>query len=162
MSGNLSVEQLRVWEQLQDATEILRREVGRGLWSDAQLSDAEFTVLAHLAQSGGGRPTECARSIGWDSSRLAHQLRRLEKRGLVQSVPGDADRRSTRIALTEEGRSMHRCALGPHLRAAKKWFADALTNQQMVALGDALDALLAHAATLTEADASATLPGARQ
>ena len=90
------------------------------------------------------RPAECARMIGWDSSRLAHQLRRLEKRGFVQRARGTGDGRASIITLTDEGREAYRAALGPHLRNTKMWFADALTKEQIAALTDALSALMAH------------------
>lgn len=140
---------LHAWQRLQTVSETLRREVGRTLKADADLSDAEFTVLAHLAHLGGtSRPTECAESIGWDSSRLAHQLGRLERRGLIDRAPdAGGDRRSSMISLTAEGRRRHRRAVGPHLRAAKRWFADALTEQQLRAFDEALIALERHAAT---------------
>lgn len=153
MSGKyLSREELDLWQRLQTVTELLRREVGRGLQEDAGLSEQEFTVLAHLAEAGGGaRPSECAQSIGWDSSRLAHQLGRMERRGLVARTPETGgDGRASRAALTEAGRAAHRRAVGPHLRAAKRWFADALTAAQLVALGEVLSALEENAAKVTE------------
>lgn len=150
MSARLSGAELDVWQRLQTVTEMLRREVGRGLKSDADLSEAEFTVLAHLAEAGGwARPSECARSIGWDSSRLAHQLGRLERRGLVERSTGaDSDGRAQRVTLTAEGRRAHRRAVGPHLRAAKQWFADALDAGQLEALAGALAAIEENAARL--------------
>ncbi len=157
MSANMTDRQLRTWEKLQDVTELLRREVGRDLWNDAKLSEAEFTVLAHLSMGprGTARPSECARAIGWDSSRLAHQLRRLEKRGLVEKGVSDAaDGRASLIALTDEGRTAYRRALGPHLRSAQKWFADALSDQQVDNLADALEALLGHGSRLAAAPAA--------
>lgn len=84
---------LHARETLQIVSEKLKREVGRDLRSDAQLSDTEFTVIANLRLADGEmRPGECARAIGWDSSRLAHQLRRLEKRGLVSKRPDEVAR----------------------------------------------------------------------
>jgi hypothetical protein len=48
------------------------------------------------------------------------------------------------VSLTDEGAAAFRRAGGPHLRAIKSHFADALTEQQLAALGDALQALRAH------------------
>src|SRR6478609_8518040 len=130
VSARMSPQQLHTWETLQLVMDALRREVGRDLWNDAKLSDAEFTVLAHLHSSGeeGVRPAQCARAIGWDSSRLAHQLRRLEKRGLVATRPaGGEDGRATLSSLTPAGHDQYRRAIGPHLDSARRWFADGLT-----------------------------------
>lgn len=150
MSATLNNRELRTWEKLQTVTEQLRRETGRVLSTEAGLSPPEFTVLAHLAAAGGAegvRSSLCARAIGWDTSRLSHQLRRLEQRGYVVRSGGDGgDGRASVVALTAEGRRIHRRALGPHLSAAKHWFAAALTEKQLDGLYDALDTLERHIA----------------
>jgi len=143
--------ELRTWETLQTVTEHMNREVGRDLWADAALSQPEFTVLAHVRlEPAGVRPSECAQAIGWDSSRLAHQTRRLEKRGLIRKEPDPGDGRAAVLVLTDEGRTAYRRAIGPHLRSAQKWFAAALTPAQLEGLTDALDALRAHIDTLSQ------------
>lgn len=148
MSEKMSAEKRRAWELFHVANERVRREVGRELWADAQLSDAEFTVLANVAVGENRglalRPSECARAIGWDSSRLAHQLRRLEGRGLIARAPGEGDGRASVVTFTEEGRAAYRAALGPHLRSATEWFGDALSDEQAAALVDALESVMAH------------------
>jgi len=147
----MSSRALHTWEALQVVTEHLKREVGRDLWTDAQLSDAEFTVLANLRMAPEGmRPGSCARAIGWDSSRLSHQLRRLEKRGLVDRKADPHDGRAAVVMLTDLGQIAYRRAIGPHLRSARKWFAEALTPQQMDGLADALGALQHHIERLSQ------------
>ncbi|WP_412160962.1 MarR family winged helix-turn-helix transcriptional regulator [Curtobacterium flaccumfaciens pv. flaccumfaciens] len=146
MANRLSHQQLDAWQRLQTVTERLRRHVGRDLRGDAGLSEAEFTVLAHLVEYGGtARPSECAASIGWDSSRLAHQLRRLESRGLITRSPSPGtDGRGSIIALTAPGKAAHSDAVGPHLRAAATWFGAALTPTELDHLRTALTAIAAH------------------
>jgi DNA-binding MarR family transcriptional regulator len=142
----LAGRRLRTWEKLQTVTEQLRRETGRVLLSEAGLSAAEFTVLAHLVPSRNGeRSVTCARAIGWDTSRLSHQLRRLEQRGYISRRVGDGgDGRATVVALTDEGRRAYRRAVGPHLVAAGRWFGEALTDAQVDGLYEALTAIEAH------------------
>lgn len=143
--------ELRTWEALQVVTEHLKREVGRDLWADAALSDTEFTVLANVRLAPEGiRPGACARAIGWDSSRLSHQLRRLEKRGLVSRQADPHDGRATVVVLTEQGRDAYRRAIGPHLRSARKWFAAALTPAQLDGLFEGLEALRGHIYLLSQ------------
>ncbi|HJB64149.1 MAG TPA: MarR family winged helix-turn-helix transcriptional regulator [Candidatus Microbacterium pullistercoris] len=145
MSATLSGRRLRTWEKLQTVTEQLRRETSRVLTTESGLSATEFTVLAHLATMPDGvRSASCARAMGWDTSRLSHQLRRLEQRGLVTRGGADGDRRASVVALTDEGRRAHRRAVGPHLEAAQSWFGQALTDAQMDGLHDALAAIEAH------------------
>jgi DNA-binding MarR family transcriptional regulator len=142
----LSDRELDTWQRLQVVTERLRRRVGADLRSDADLSEPGFTVLAHLVDMGGSaRPTACAAAIGWDSSRLAHQLRRLERRGFVERRPDpEGDARGSSIAITPTGSAAHRAAVGSHLRAAAAWFGDALDDAQLDGLDAALRALDHH------------------
>lgn len=146
MSSTRPAEWLPTWEKLQSVTEHLRRETGRSLAQEAELSQPEFTVLAHLAPAADGvRPSSCAREIGWDTSRLSHQLRRLERRGYVLRSSGDgSDGRATVVRLSDSGRTAYRRALGPHLRSAQHWFAEALSPEQLHALSGVLDALARH------------------
>jgi DNA-binding MarR family transcriptional regulator len=150
VSALLTSLELATWERLQQVTERLQREVGRGLKTDADLSKAEFAALAGLAAAGGeDRPAAVARRIGWDSSRLAHQLERLEAQGLVHRRPTPGSGRASIVALTDAGRAAHRRAVGPHLRAAKHWFAEALDGDQLAGLADALGAIEQHLDALT-------------
>ena len=147
MSGRLTAQQLRVWQSFVLAGEAVRREVSRELWSDAQLSEADFTVLAELslAPENTMRSTECARALDWDTGRLSHQLRRLEQRGLIRRGRGTPDDgRAAVVSLTGEGRTAYRKALGPHMRSAQRWFLDALAPEQLDHLEDILTAVLEH------------------
>lgn len=155
MSDQLTEDQLATWQRLQQVTERLRREVGRGLRLDSDLSEAEFAVLAHLVVVGReARPADIARSIGWDSSRLAHQLDRLEQRAMITRRPTAGRGRAAIVALTDAGAAAHRRAVGPHLRAAKRWFGDALDEQRLAALADALDRIDEHITGLRTQDAA--------
>lgn len=158
---------MRVWENFVVLGEIVRREVNRELWDESGLTDADFTVLAQLSEQARGsmRSSECAQAICWEASRLSHQLRRMEARGLVSRGRGDAtDGRASEVALTDEGRQAYRRALGPHLQAARRWFHDGLDDRQLAALDDALAALLSHvqrtvdAATTSPADEAEAAP----
>jgi DNA-binding MarR family transcriptional regulator len=146
VSVSLSGDRLQAWQKLQTVTEHLRRETGRVLATEAGLSESEFAVLAHLAPTPRGiRSVSCARAMGWDTSRLSHQLRRLERRGYVARSGGDGgDGRATVVALTNEGRRVYRRAVGPHLEAAERWFGQALTDKQVEHLYEVLTAIETH------------------
>ena len=136
-----------MWESFQVLGEVVHREVGRDLWDKSELTEADFTVLAKLSLQARGsmRATECARAIDWEASRLSHQLRRMEGRGLITRVRGDSsDRRASSITLTSEGRRAYRSALEPHLESARRWFLDGLNDQQLTDLDNALATLLQH------------------
>jgi DNA-binding MarR family transcriptional regulator len=149
----MSAQQLRVWRNFIVAGEAVRREVGRELWEHAELSEADFTVLAELASAPDEtmRSTHCARALDWDTGRFSHQVRRLEQRGLITRGRGvNGDGRAAVVSLTEAGRTAYRQALGPHLRSAQHWFLDALTPDRLAHLDDALDAILQHVAAAAQ------------
>lgn len=136
-----------MWGNFQVLGELIHRKVGRDLWDELELTEADFTVLAELLNQARGsvRASECARAIDWERSRLSHQLRRLEARGLVARVRGDgSDGRASSINLTDVGRRAYRRALGPHLESARRWFLDGLDDRQLEQLDDTLAALLNH------------------
>ena len=54
------------------------------------------------------------------------------------------DSRGAEVALTEGGAQLFRRATLPHMRAIKKYFADALTPEQFEALAGVLQALQDH------------------
>ncbi len=118
-----SRERRRVWEDVVVLADAVRREVARDLHAESGLSDADFTVLAHLASTPGsaGRSTRCAEAIGWGTDRLSHQVRRLEDRGLVRREPAaGGDGRASLVVLTDAGRTAYRRALGPHFASAQR------------------------------------------
>ena len=157
----MTEQQLRVWQNFVVLAETVGREVGRDLWDDAGLTGAEFTVLAELRLRPGGtmRPSQCARSIGWETSRLSHQLRRMEKRGLIvrdkRAASEESDGRAATITLTHQGLSAYRRAIGPHLRSARRWFVDALDGDSLGHLDDALAVLLDHVRRTAESSVPA-------
>jgi DNA-binding MarR family transcriptional regulator len=144
-ASRLSDHQLAVWRSLIDTTAELRRLLGARL-QESGCSPADYAVLLALHEADGGRlrSSELAAAIDWERSRLSHHLGRLERRGIIRRDDCAADSRGAEVSLTDEGAALFRRAGGPHLRAIKSHFADALTDQQLAALGDAMQALRAH------------------
>ncbi|HEX7202516.1 MAG TPA: MarR family transcriptional regulator, partial [Arthrobacter sp.] len=71
------------------------------------VSGADYQMLAPLAEAGaaGMRARDLGHSAGWDRSRLAHQLRRMEERGLVSREPAHDDARGILVHITQAGRA---------------------------------------------------------
>ena len=144
-ASRLSDRELAVWRSLIDTTAELRRLLGARL-QESGCSPADYAVLLALHEADGGRlrSSELAAAIDWERSRLSHHLGRLERRGIIRRDDCATDSRGAEVSLTDEGAALFRRAGGPHLRAIKSHFADALTDQQLAALGDAMQALRAH------------------
>jgi len=96
----------RAWRSyLQMHGQLLAR-LNRQLQADSDLSLADYEVLVTLSEVPAGRlrPFELQRGLQWEQSRLSHQLRRMEHRGLVGREGCTDDRRGAFIVLTDAGR----------------------------------------------------------
>src|SRR5579863_6030784 len=82
----LSPRELRVWHAFQLMFEDVLGRVGRDIAQATGLSGPEFGVLSRLAAIGKGemRQQDLARVMGWDKSRLSHQLTRMSERALIE------------------------------------------------------------------------------
>jgi DNA-binding MarR family transcriptional regulator len=67
--------------------------------------------------------------MGWEKSRLSHQLSRMEKRKLVERLSGDG--RSTIIALTKIGREKLEAALPIRAESVRRNLLSRLTAEQV-------------------------------
>jgi DNA-binding MarR family transcriptional regulator len=96
-------------------------------------SGADYQVLAPLAETPEQpvRPRDLTAATGWDRSRLAHQLRRMEQRGLIIRTGFASDRRGTLVQLTDTGRDALRRAAPGHVQWVKTHFIDLLTRDEL-------------------------------
>jgi DNA-binding MarR family transcriptional regulator len=141
----LSPSQEAAWSSYQRMRVRLAERLNRELARDTGLSEADFEILVALIEA----PDETVRALAlrcgleWEKSRLSHQLRRMEKRGLVRREVCTEDNRSTVIRVTETGRGLAEDAKRQHEQAVLAVVCDALTPEQLHALGCIADAVLA-------------------
>jgi DNA-binding MarR family transcriptional regulator len=128
----LEPEEWELWDTFMRAQRLLARELERGLQRDSGISKAEFSVLVTLWRASGRemRVGELAESLDWDKSRVAHQLTRMENRGLVERTRYGADRRRAGIALTADGARTAESAILVHADNIRRHFLDPLTPEQ--------------------------------
>jgi DNA-binding MarR family transcriptional regulator len=153
----LTEQELSVWRSLLDTTTELRRLLSAQL-QEVELSTGDYSVLLALTEASGRtlRSSELADAIDWERSRLSHHLGRMERRGLLRRDECPGDNRGALVVLTDDGVSALRRASGPHLRAVKHYFADALDTGQVENLGDVLSSIRAHLDELGGATSSTT------
>lgn len=147
MPGNrwLSEDELEVWY----AYILFSRQLAAGMerqLADSGVSGADYQMLAPLAEARpqGMRPRDLGRSAGWDRSRLAHQLRRMEQRGLVSREPSGDDRRGTVVRITEAGLTALRRATPGHLTWVREHFIGLMTPDEKRMLVDVSRRVMAH------------------
>jgi DNA-binding MarR family transcriptional regulator len=145
VNQRLSDDELAVWRSLMDTTTDLRRLLSAEL-QELDVSPGDYAVLLALTEASERtlRSSELADAIDWERSRLSHHLGRMERRGLLRREECPGDSRGAYVVLTEDGAAALRRASGPHLRAVKRHFADALTAEQVANLADVLSTVRAH------------------
>ena len=144
-TGRLDEVELRAWRGLVETSARLRGRLDRELLLESGLSGSDYPVLVTLHEAAGAlRSSELASRVGWERSRLSHQLGRMERRGLVRRSPHAGDSRGSEVTLTEHGRATYLAATGPHSAAVRAHFADVLTREQLAALADVMAVLQRH------------------
>ena len=75
------------------------------VFQESGLSSIEFDILATLRRSDVSEvtPTELYKTLMLSSGAVSTKIEQLVKRGYVQRVASEKDRRSCKVALTEEG-----------------------------------------------------------
>lgn len=145
MNHVLTPAQATAWASYQRMRVRLAERLNRELSRETGLSEADFEILVALIDAPDDTVRALALRCGleWEKSRLSHQLRRMEKRGLVRREVCTEDNRSTVIRVTDAGRSLAEDAKRQHEQAVLAVVCDALTPAQLQALGCIADAVLA-------------------
>jgi len=130
---------LRVNQELPGRlAELLNEESG--------LSAADYAILVPLSESPDGmvRARDLGREISWDRSRLSHQVRRMENRGLVTREECEADARGAMVRLTPAGRAAIEAAAPGHVAATREHFFDLVTDREIDVLTKVFERVLDH------------------
>jgi DNA-binding MarR family transcriptional regulator len=127
----LTEREMTAWRTFYEMQEVLRGRLEQQLQEDSGLSNADYTVLVALSEAPGGqqRAVELGRRLGWEKSRLHHQLTRMCRRGLVQRRSGDG--RAIHAAITAAGRAALTAAAPGHRQQVRRLVLDRLTPQQI-------------------------------
>ncbi len=136
-SDTLEPHEWDLWDRWMRAQRLLAQEIDRRLQSEFGISKPEFSVLMTLLRAPGRemRVADVAESLGWDKSRVSHQLTRMERRGLVVSSESGASGRRTGIGLTARGLQVVESAIRGHARNVRQCFFDLLSPEQAAAIG---------------------------
>jgi DNA-binding MarR family transcriptional regulator len=119
--------------------------LARQLAADSSLSYADYKVLVALTGSPDGRMRlfRLAEMLGWEKSRLSHQVGRMVDRGLVTKEKCEADRRGAFVVVTRSGRDEIAAAAPGHVDAVRHLFVERLTPAQLAAIAEAAETVLA-------------------
>ncbi len=131
----LSRDELALWQNFILAQQDLDRVISADL-AGSELSHADYAVLVGLSEgnAAGIRVGRLREWIGWESSRLAHQLRRMESRGLVLRSRAEEDGRGTVVTITDEGRARIEAAAPRHVGTVRASFLDLMDADEQAVL----------------------------
>jgi DNA-binding MarR family transcriptional regulator len=125
---------------------LLDLQLSRDLTRDSGLSEADYDVLSTVSEAPDGqwRANELADRLLWSTSRLAHQVRRMEMRGLVARQECQDDRRGAVVTLTDEGRRVLRRAAVHHVDSVRRHLIDHLTTEEVDTITTITDKVIRH------------------
>ncbi|GAB3555966.1 MarR family winged helix-turn-helix transcriptional regulator [Spelaeicoccus albus] len=138
----------RAWRTFKHAGHRLDVHLGRRLFQDSQLTQADYEVLAVLSGDSTDRlpAQELCSLLTWEKSRLSHQIRGMQKQGLVIREANPADARSVVIRLLPAGRHAIEEAAPQHVRNVRRDFVDLFTPAELDTLTTLNERILDHLA----------------
>lgn len=141
----LSNSQIAAWTSYQRMSLRLTERLNRELASKTGLSAADYEILTALTESSDESVRALALRCGleWEKSRLSHQLKRMEARGLVIREECVEDNRGAVIRVTDAGRQAAAEARIHYEEALHRYLIDVLPPEQLEALGTISETVLA-------------------
>ncbi|HUR24079.1 MAG TPA: MarR family transcriptional regulator [Acidimicrobiales bacterium] len=127
----------RAWRALQFMQMRLNARLASDLTKVSDLTYPEYTVLVALTDRPDDRMRlfELAATLGWEKSRVSHQIARMAERGLVAKDKCSDDRRGSFVVATGQGRAAIEAAAPHHVETVRRLFVDRLTPAELDALG---------------------------
>jgi DNA-binding MarR family transcriptional regulator len=143
----LSPREDRAWGAFIHAHQQIEVRLSRRL-QESGLSGADYSVLAVLSALDGDRMPANAlcNALGWEKSRLSHQVRRMEKGGLVSRESNPDDARSTLVCLLPAGLAAIEKAAPRHVDDVRRNFIDLFTPAELDMLAILNERVLQHLA----------------
>jgi DNA-binding MarR family transcriptional regulator len=146
MTRWLTDAEMRAWLGYRRMFLLLNAAVNRDLARDSGLSEPDYDVLSNLSSAPDhrGRLSELAARMLWSQSRLSHHISRMEQRGLVRREDCESDARGSVIVLTKQGLRTIEKAAPHHVESVRRHIIDALSPEQIKALGDITETVVSH------------------
>jgi DNA-binding MarR family transcriptional regulator len=141
----LNAREARAWRAFVDAHHRLEVHLSRSL-QESGLSGADYEVLALLSALDGDRmpARDLGNALGWEKSRVSHQVRRMQTDGLISREPNPNDARSTMVCLLPAGRAAVEKAAPGHVEDVRRNFIDLMTPAELDMLAALHERILHH------------------
>jgi DNA-binding MarR family transcriptional regulator len=138
----------RAWRAFRHASHRLSLRLQRHLLRDSGLSGADYEILAVLSEHPAGRmpASELGVLLEWEKSRLSHQVRRMQERGLILREPNPVDARSAVVRLLPAGRRAVEAAAPLHVDQVRRHLVDLFTPEELDTFAALNERILRHLA----------------
>src|SRR5215469_7515433 len=138
----------RAWRAFMHAHHQLTLRLRQHLLQDSGLSWADYEILAVLSGHPAGHmpARELGAVVRWEKSRLSHQIRRMQERGLIVREPNPADGRSAMICLLPAGRRAIEDAAPQHVHNVRRHFIALFTPAELDTFAALNERVLRHLA----------------
>jgi DNA-binding MarR family transcriptional regulator len=132
----LNETEMTAWRAYIVGSALLEHRLNRELQFSHGLSIADYEIMVRLSETEGHelRMSELASEIAHSKSRISHQIRRLEKEGLVYRRECPQDGRGVLAVLTEQGAAKLRAAAPTHVAGVREHMIDLLEPEEQETL----------------------------
>jgi DNA-binding MarR family transcriptional regulator len=134
------------WRAFHKIGNSLLPHLSRQITSHSGITGAEYVVLVALSEliTPSVNLNRLALSLGWETSRMSHQLSRMEENGLVKKARNVEDSRCFDVSITAKGRKIAESAIPLQSKEINHCFSDVLSKEQMISLIEISAAISKH------------------
>ncbi|CAN5344843.1 MarR family transcriptional regulator [soil metagenome] len=136
MTTETTQHEMELWRSFYIMRRQLELTLERRLQADAGISTADYEILIALFNDPAKRMRagQIGDIIGWEKSRVSHQITRMEQRDLVKRQECGDDARGVWVVLTEDGDRAVLNAANDRQEAVRQYFFDVLDDDEKDAL----------------------------
>ena len=136
----------KAWRAFHKIGTSLLPHLGRQITNHSGISGAEYVVLVALSELPV--PTvnlnRLAAGLGWEISRMSHQITRMDEAGLVKKTKNLEDSRCFDVSITPKGKKIAEAAIPLQSKEINHCFSEVLTQAQMKSLIEISEAIASH------------------
>jgi len=136
----------KAWRAFHKIGTSLLPHLSRQITNHSGITGAEYVVLVSLSELPAESVSlnRLAVGLGWEISRMSHQISRMEANGLVKKSRSADDSRSFNVSITSRGRKLAESAIPLQSKEINHCFSNVLTKQQMETLIEISEAINKH------------------
>ena len=136
----------KAWRAFHKIGTSLLPHLGRQITNHSGISGTEYVVLVALSELTvpNVNLNRLATGLGWEISRMSHQVSRMDEAGLVKKTKNLEDSRCFDVSITAKGRKIAEAAIPLQSKEINHCFSQVLTQAQMKSLIEISEAISSH------------------